>query len=208
MRDGEVGRLSVAVETPVEPAVSRHDEIIDLYAEVGIESGFVIGEQVDGGHDEAYNPELDAGAIFEPEIKETDEGSENVENHETVVLVKLLKLCHRDVRWVIAAVAEAVVLLKFEREMGEKMKGSLNGIDGVGTVVVRLVACDAAFSVTSEGGAGSSEAFVLLAEDIVNGSSQSEALYSYYIIKGVGNVEMADGIGIEHEAYGLVVVAV
>lgn len=69
-RDGSLF-AGTAPFSPHEPTVYAGTEVIDVDGHVGIESRTVIDEDVDGRHDDAGEPEPDAGPVFEPQVCES-----------------------------------------------------------------------------------------------------------------------------------------
>lgn len=89
MRYGKVGLLSVTAEPPTDVAVDGCEQIVNLKAEVGIKPRCIVGIQVHGRHNDAYNPKTNVCAIFKPKVKQAYHGTGNVHNQQTVNIPEL-----------------------------------------------------------------------------------------------------------------------
>ena len=62
--------------SPRQITVYRRKEIVDVDAEIGIKAGAIIYIYVYGWHDDADEPHINAGAVFQKEINEADDGAD------------------------------------------------------------------------------------------------------------------------------------
>ena len=80
MGDGHFLVLVLRLSLPDEQAVEGCQQIVDLKSEVGVETGFVIGKNVDSRHDDADYPQGDAGSVFEPQIPQANDCTEDIKH--------------------------------------------------------------------------------------------------------------------------------
>ena len=50
---------------------------LDVDAKVRIEAGTIIDIDIDGGHDDAHDPQIDARLVFQPQVDESHEGADH-----------------------------------------------------------------------------------------------------------------------------------
>ena len=62
--------------SPHHITVYRRKEVVDIDAEIGIKAGAIIYVYIYGRHDDADEPHINAGAVFEDEINEADDGAD------------------------------------------------------------------------------------------------------------------------------------
>lgn len=79
--------------SPRQITVYRRKEVVDVDAEIGIKAGAIIYIYVYGRHDDADEPHINAGAVFQKEINEADDGAD-----EFYILVhRIYLMSHLDV---------------------------------------------------------------------------------------------------------------
>ena len=61
---------------PEEPSVDGSYQIVNVDAEVGIQSCVVINKDINGRHDDARQPQIDTGAILQPQVDNADKRTE------------------------------------------------------------------------------------------------------------------------------------
>ena len=62
---------------PDDPTVERGEQEIDVDAKIRIEAGTIIDIDIDGGHDDAHDPQIDACLVFQPQVDESHEGADH-----------------------------------------------------------------------------------------------------------------------------------
>ena len=65
-------------EFPIKEPIEGCQCVVDLHAEVSIQSGFVIDEHIDDRHDDACQPEPDTCLVFLIDVNKADKAAEHV----------------------------------------------------------------------------------------------------------------------------------
>ena len=72
-RAGQPGVRFSAPPAPHEPPVQPRQHVVSLHRAVGIQPRFVVERPVDQRHDKPHDPQPDVGAVFEPEVEQSQQ---------------------------------------------------------------------------------------------------------------------------------------
>ena len=76
MYNGEAFLFPVSPH-PEEPSVDGSYQIVDVDAEVGIQPRIVLDEDVNGRHNDARYPKINACPVLQPEVEQSDKCTDN-----------------------------------------------------------------------------------------------------------------------------------